>query len=255
MVNQIAWGIKDDTVICRRFSNERIDGSGFEQETTDVENLPTPIMKVIHKGFDFEHYEIENEYNEYIQNVVNLHSVIMEETNENPLEISVDLTVPFEYLLDNFHLTYNCVSLECVWQSSKKFEYGGPYKELLGVNPFSARLDVRLEKSGKLVAYCLDDEEWPARFKTVFYDYLCVQSILQTFGKDLDLSDYEWFTDVNFLPRVQISSRAKQVAIYKLIQKKNMWDCLDSKKKWIDFYSNHVTKNSSKTTLTSLKAF
>ena len=48
------------------------------------------------------------------------------------------------------------VPVECVFQSGKVFEQGGPYVDLLTVSPREAKRDERLKNSGKLFSFHLE---------------------------------------------------------------------------------------------------
>lgn len=51
----------------------------------------------------------------------------------------------------------------------------------------------------------------------------------------MDLSEYKWFTDIEFNPPKSINCQARTVAVYQLLQKNNWWDILNNKKEWIEF--------------------
>ena len=88
-----------------------------------------------------------------------------------------------------FSLKYNGVSLENIFQSSKKFEMGGPYTDLLMVTLKEAKQDKRLQNSGDLISFCIDGEEWPLNPKTLFYDYIYAKALFQSYFDKLDLSE------------------------------------------------------------------
>ena len=97
--------------------------------------------------------------------------------------------------------------------------------------------DIRL---GRLVAFVRDDVEWPLEPKTAFYDYIYVSALVENFGHGLDLSEYQWFTDIEFNPKKSLNCQARAVAIYKLIQEKATFEVLNNKESWIEFHKQHV---------------
>lgn len=207
MAKRPAWSIRGDIVICKEFDFEWNGGFALKQKQKNVENL---------------------------------HSAIKKEKSGKPLEVSSKGLVPLGKNIGAFSLKHDDIPLENIFQSSKKFENGGPFKDLLEVTPKEAKQDERIRNSGSVVAFCLGDEEWPIEPKTLFYDYIYIQALIQNYGTDLNLEEYDWFTDIEFNPKKSINCQARSVAIYKLIQKKNMWDCLDSKEKWKDFHLKYV---------------
>ena len=76
--------------------------------------------------------------------------------------------------------------------------------------------------------------------KTAFYDYIYVRAMLENFGKSIDLSEYDWFTDIEFNPERSINCQARSAAIYKLLLISDDLKAADSKDTWIKFHRNHV---------------
>ena len=64
------------------------------------------------------------------------------------------------------------VSLECAFQSSKVFEHGGSFRDLLSKTSREAKKDDRLKSSGRLVKFNYDDIDFSLEPKTFFYDWL-----------------------------------------------------------------------------------
>lgn len=207
MAKRPAWSISDDRVICQEFDFEWNGGLALIQKQKNVSNFHASIKNIM---------------------------------NESALEISSKGTVSLGKNLGAFSLKHNGVPLENVFQSSKKFEQGGPYVDLLSVTPKEAKQDERIRNSGKIVAFYLDGEEWPLEPKTLFYDNIYVKALLQNYGLNLDLSKYDWFTDIEFNPKKSINCQARSVVIYKLLQRKNIFEVLDNKTKWMDFHKIYV---------------
>lgn len=67
--------------------------------------------------------------------------------------------------------------VECVFQSSKVFERGGPYLDLLDVHPIEAKTDSRLKDSGRLIGFCYLNESWPTMPQTAFYDWIYLTAL------------------------------------------------------------------------------
>ena len=110
----------------------------------------------------------------------------------------------------------------------------------MSVTPKEAKGDERLKNSGKILAFCLDGEEWPLEPKTLFYDYIYIKALIQNYGYDLDLTEYDWFTDIEFNPKKSINCQARTVAIYKLLKMSNKFDVIENKEKWTEFHKEYI---------------
>ena len=207
MVKRPAWSIKGDRLICESFEFEWNEGFAITQKQ---------------------------------KNIANFHNAIRKKYKESALEVSSKGTVQTGKALSAFSLKYKEDFLENVFQSSKKYERGGPYIDLLKVTPKEAKQDKLHKSSGKLTAFCFDNEEWQLEPKTAFYDYIYVTAVLQKYRNNLDLSKYDWFTDIEFNPNRSINCQARAVAIYKLIQSKNLFDVTNKKDVWLEFHKEYM---------------
>lgn len=194
---------------------------------------------VAHKEFEFE-WNGGFAISQKQKNIANLHEAIHRITRENALEISSKGKVPLGKDMSAFSLRYNGIALENIFQSAKKYEFGGPYTDLLAVTPKEAKRDDRHSSSGRLVSFYYVNEEWPIEPKTLFYDYIFINALIQNFGMELDLSSYEWFTDIEFNPQKSINCQARSAAIYKLLQKEKRFDVLENKVDWKEYHTSHV---------------
>lgn len=100
------------------------------------------------------------------------------------MEVSTKGTEELEKKLSAFNLKIDGHLLECVFQSSKVFEKGGPYTDLLEMAPKEAKRDERLKTSGKLAAFRYQGMEWPLLPKTVFYDYIYYQAVRNALSEE-----------------------------------------------------------------------
>lgn len=133
----------------------------------------------------------------------------------NPLEISTKSPVPLGRKLSAFNLHLNGHILECVFQSSKVFEHGGPYTDLLEKTPKEAKRDERLYNSGKLVAFHCDGKDFPTEPMTFFYDLIYALAVRESLTPEEkeELRQYNAFTDIEFNPKRSINTQAKSCAI------------------------------------------
>lgn len=121
--------------------------------------------------------------------------------------------------LSAFNLVLDGHPLECVFQSSKVFENGGPYRDLLDVLPKAAKRDERLKSSGKLIGFRYSEEDWPLEPKTVFYDWIYYNAASSTLSADelKQLTEYDAFTDIEFNTSRSLNTQARSIAFVNLI--------------------------------------
>ena len=152
------------------------------------------------------------------KNIKKLHEAL----GGKALEVSTKSTEELGKKLSAFNLKLGGYTLENIFQSSKTFENGGPYTDLLYVTPKQAKTDPRLRSSGELVAFHYDGMVWPLLPKTAFYDYIYVKSVKECISKEeLErITEYDFFTDIEFNPAKSVNTQARAVAIVKLLVEK-----------------------------------
>jgi len=64
--------------------------------------------------------------------------------------------------------------------------------------------------------------------------------VIENFGCELDINEYNWFTDIEFNPGKSINCQARAVAIYKLIQEKAAFNVLHDRSAWINYHTLYV---------------
>lgn len=104
--------------------------------------------------------------------------------------------------------------LENIFQSSKVFASGGPYRDLLNVHPKDAKRDERLRSSGKLVAFNFNNVIWENDPPTMFYDWIYIKSLHRDKKLAKQILDYDAFTDIEFNQEKSINCQARSAAIF-----------------------------------------
>lgn len=119
----------------------------------------------------------------------------------NGLEVSRYSDSPLGVSLSAFNLKIQLpeiglIAIENLFQSSKVFERGGPFLDLLRVSPFEAKKDERIKGSGALIEFRLGNDAWPLESGTDFYDFHYIKALSQK--KDLleNLASFDYFTDI-----------------------------------------------------------
>lgn len=132
------------------------------------------------------------------------------------------------------------VPVECVFQSSKAFENGGPYTDLLFVPPIKAKRDERLRTSGALRAFIFEDREYPLLPRTSFYDYIYLTALSENEDLARVLMRYRAFTDIEFNPAKSLNCQARAAAVYVSLALSGNLDCLSD----YDAYIERITGGS-----------
>ena len=177
------------------------------------------------------------------KSIRSLHDAIIKaDVNAKPLEISTKSMEDIGIKLSAFNLRINNDTLENIFQSAKVFENGGPYPDLLDVSPKEAKRDERLHKSGDLKAFRYQNEEFPLIPLTVFYDFIYITAIKQSFTTDEinAILGYNYFTDIEFNPAKSINTQARAAAMLKLIVDEYGYLPSFDKDNFIQYHKEHI---------------
>ena len=210
MAKRPAFFIRQGKVISEMYSFEWFSGFAVSQKQKSIESLHNAIMKV--------------------------------DANAKPLEISTKSKESIGMELSAFNLKLNNHALENIFQSAKVFESGGPYLDLLDVLPKEAKRDERLHNSGKLRMFRYQKEDFPLIPQTVFYDFIYFSAVKQSFEIDEinAISNYNYFTDIEFNPTKSINTQARAAAMIKLILDEYGYLPDFQKKDFIQYHKEHI---------------
>ena len=156
----------------------------------------------------------------------NNNKMVLEISSKSPTELGVKLSA-FNLMITT--KSGNTFSVESAFQASKVFEHGGPYKDILLKSSKEAKKDERLKTSGKLKCFQIGGNTFALEPKTLFYNWLYVNTLYQ--NKDLaeKILRYDAFTDIEFNPKKSINCQAIAVAIYVgLVKSNNLEEALKS---------------------------
>ena len=153
------------------------------------------------------------------KNIYSLHrEFLRKHENARIIEVSSKSENPIGVQLSAFNLSLvingQKTTVESAFQSSKVFQNGGPYTDLLYMPSHIAKNDPRLREHGPLIGFRLNNEDFPLEPKTLFYDWLYLNAV----SKDRILSDricdYNSFTDIEFNPKKSINCQARSAAMF-----------------------------------------
>jgi len=173
------------------------------------------------------------------KNVGELHSAAAMRGIEPLLEVSSKSEEQLGQRLSAFNLKVELeeggvISLECAFQGSKIFEGGGPFTDLFGVESLDAKRDERLSRSGKLIGFRFEGQDFPLIPKTAFYDWLYIRALYPHREFLQRLHRYAGFTDIEFNPAKSINCQARSCATYVALQKLELLDdCVTSSEQFM----------------------
>ena len=151
--------------------------------------------------------------------IASLHqSFLSERPNKKILEISSKSPLDLGVALSAFNLKISHAdqefTVETAYQSSKVFQKGGPFTDLLAVTSREAKKDPRLQNSGKLIGFRYFDKEFPLQPTNFFYNWLYINALHQNPELASGLLEYDAFTDIEFNPNRSANCQAKAAAVY-----------------------------------------
>ncbi|MEN8383485.1 DarT1-associated NADAR antitoxin family protein [Acinetobacter radioresistens] len=163
--------------------------------------------------------------------IASLHEAIYEKYGfKNILEVSSKSQDQLGIDLSAFNLmmfdkkSNKKFSVECAFQSSKVFEHGGPFIDLLDRTSREAKKDQRLKESGELLKFVFYGREWDLLPRTAFYDWLYINALNANPQYHEELSQYEAFTDIEFNPEKSINCQANSIAMFLSLKQKGLLD-------------------------------
>ena len=131
----------------------------------------------------------------------------------HPLEVSTKSTDEIGKSLSAFNLKSDGCYVESIFQSSKVFEGGVQFEQLLNKDPREAKKAIKEYGHHPLVAFRYKGKEYPLVPLSAFYDWIYINALSKSEYADL-LSKYDVFTDIEFNPKRQINCQATAAALY-----------------------------------------
>ena len=162
------------------------------------------------------------------KSVASLHAAFLEQHQDKKiLEISSMSDNDLGVSLSAFNLKIitskgKSFSVESAFQSSKVFERGGPYRDLLDKSSREAKRDSRLKESGRLLSFYYSKKTFPLYPTTYFYNWLYINTLHLHPELSNEILKFNAFTDIAFNPNKSINCQARAAAIYVSLQKQGV---------------------------------
>ncbi|MCP5170219.1 MAG: hypothetical protein H6999_10755 [Hahellaceae bacterium] len=176
-------------------------------------------LGVITKYIDFEWFPGMS-VNQKQKSILSLHRAAAQNDISPLLEISTKSNTELGVMLSAFHLMIKtkkrnrAFSVENAFQSSKVFQNGGPYIDLLNGTSSQAKKDIRLKESGNLIKFVFFNEDFPLEPRTFFYDWIYINALHQNKVLSNEVMKFNGFTDIEFNPKKSINCQAYSAALY-----------------------------------------
>ena len=105
-----------------------------------------------------------------------------------------------------------------------------------------SKRDKRLYNSGDLKAFRYQNEDFPLIPKTVFYDFIYIAAVKNSFTADeiKEISGYDYFTDIEFNPAKSINTQARAAAMIRLLLDEYGELPDFSKEDFIQYHKEHI---------------
>lgn len=183
-----------------------------------------PFYETINVDFQFfsgfsvtqKQKSIESLHNEYMH--LYPHRQLLEISSKSQNNLGVSLSA-FNLEITTTKRTF---SVECAFQSSKVFEKGGPYSDILEKTSRDAKKDIRLHESGKLISFRYFKTEFPLEPKDFFYNWLYINALNLNSQLRTEILSYDSFSDIEFNPQKSINCQARAAAIFVGLSKNNL---------------------------------
>lgn len=127
-------------------------------------------------------------------------------------------------------------SVECAFQSSKVFEYGGPYIDLLNRTSREAKKDERIRSSGNIIKFVFYNREWDILPRTAFYDWLYINALNVNKQYHDVLENYGAFTDIEFNPEKSINCQAHAIAMFMSLKHRGLLSEIKNQERFLEIY-------------------
>ena len=166
-----------------------------------------------------------------------------------PLEVSSKSPLVPGVALSAFNLSGTSPSgrtftVETAFQSSKVFELGGPYRDLLYSTSRVAKKDLRIQESGRLIEFNFFGDVWPLEPKTAFYDWVYIKTLAKNSTLIEELPLYDAFTDIEFNPKRSINCQAYSLSLFRSLEARGILEqALQSKQAFLELAGYEVVSN------------
>lgn len=185
-------------------------GNLFKKDSFEFQWFPGFAVSQKQKSINEMHKSIKEKYPEL---------KVLEISSKSPDNLGVSLSA-FNLIIET--KSNMKFSVETAFQASKVFEKDGPFTDLYYKTSKEAKKDSRLKNSGDLVNFKYFNRVFPLTPKTLFYNWLYVNTLVQNESLSSEVLEYDIFTDIEFNPNKSINCQAEAVAVYVSLVNNNL---------------------------------
>lgn len=132
------------------------------------------------------------------------------------------------------------IPVENIYQSSKVFTEGGPYTDLLMVKSLDAKRDSRLKSSGSLTGFSYEGMKFPVKPRSLFYEYIYMNALLEHEDLAAQLMEYDAFTDIEFNHKRSESTQALAAARFVSLARAGLLDEIRDPKRFLKLMTSDI---------------
>ena len=160
-----------------------------------------------------------------IKNVINLNdSINSKYPGLRTLEVSTKSDTELGKKLSAFNLKLDGKYIESIFQSSKVFNDGIQYINLINEKPIDAKRFIQSLPKKEITKFKYNGIEYPIEPKSMFYDFIYICALRNIPEVSSALKQYDIFTDIEFNYKKSINCQARACAIYSYLLKINKVD-------------------------------
>ncbi|WP_320177811.1 DUF6977 family protein [Roseovarius pacificus] len=106
------------------------------------------------------------------------------------------------------------VSVESAFQGSKVFAFAGPFPDMYDMTAREAKREIRVRQNGTLTKFSFFGKDFPLRPRTLFYDWLYINTLHKDEELSSDMCQFAGFSDIEFNPEKSVNCQAFSAALY-----------------------------------------
>ena len=104
------------------------------------------------------------------------------------------------------------VALESAYQCAKVHAHGGPWPEMMTLDPMTVRRRLTTYRDSPLCGFRLLGQDWPLEPCSLFYDWLYAHALRSHPGLLEQAREFAAFTDIAFNPKRSLACQASALA-------------------------------------------
>lgn len=183
---------------------------------------------IIEKTIEFTYFAGQSKFQKQKSMDSMIYAIRAMESGGNILEVSTKSRTPLGNLLSGFQLEYfdkelgKGIPIINVFEGSKVFENGGPYRDILNCTPIEAKRDKRLLLSGKLLGFQHEGITYELKPRSLFYDWIYLNALNTHPEYHEELLGYDIFTDIEYNMKKMFACQARSVAYFVSLYRRDL---------------------------------